>query len=184
MSLLKPAILASIIVSSVPLAHAEAGGLRLKDHIEGITLPAPGSGLKLHFVPAPRRAAPPALAASSLNETVVQRNSLRADWQWAGKSLHTTLGLDWSDITHQAGTHDYTSSDAIPFFGLGWDSGSSKSRWRLSAEIGTAFAAGQPCNALVGCASLRSSGLNPYSTGSGLRLNPYVNFGATYTFSQ
>ncbi len=174
----------------MPFAQAEGSGLRLKEYSEGITLQSSENGLKLRFVPAPAEQASPApgveqsSSAADPGQTRA-RSILRADWPVFNSGLHTSLGLDWSNT---AGTTGNTNRalDAMPLFGLGWETGSRRaSNWKLSAEVGTAFVSGLPCNPLVGCPLSNSpTGLNPYGYGSGLRLNPYVNFGATFTFGQ
>lgn len=176
-------LLAALLVTSASLAHAEAGGLRLKEHNEGISLNAVENGLKLQFVPAPAQPPQTEQSGPALDERV-GRSTLRAEMDSFAPGLHTTFGLDWNAVNGNTAP-SLNAFDATPFLGLGWQSSSRDSRrWRLSAEVGTAFTAGQPCNPLVGCAAAPRTGLNPYSPGSGLRLNPYVNFGATYTFGQ
>lgn len=177
-------LLAALLATSPFLAHAEAGGLRLKEHSKGITLNAVENGLKLQFVPAPAQVPSAEQSGLSLGERA-GRSTLRAEMASFAPGLHTTFGLDWTSITGRTDP-SLNTLEATPFLGLGWQSGARESsRWHLSAEVGTAFSAGQPCNPLVGCSATQPrTGLNPYASGSGLRLNPYVNFGATYTFGQ
>ncbi len=182
-------LLAALLCQAALNAHAEGSGLRLKEYTEGITLPTMENGLKLRFVPAPTEATSPIPSAeqsAGFADAAPPRNRsmFRADWP-VGAGLHTSLGLDWSASAGQTGSGNRTL-DPMPLFGLGWESASgTPSRWKLSAEIGTAFVSGQPCNALIGCPANRAAaGLNPYGYGSGLRLNPYVNFGATFSFGQ
>jgi hypothetical protein len=180
-------LLAALLCSTALTAQAEGNGLRLKEYSEGITLHSVENGLRLQFVPSPWGTNAPAAEQSTPAfeaGTSKARSMLRADWPVFGFGLHTSLGLDWSNPTKPSSAIDVKALGAMPFLGLGWESGADASRWKLSAEIGTAFASGQPCNALVGCPRSRLTGLNPYGYGSGLRLNPYVNFGATFTFGQ
>lgn len=181
--------LAALLCLTVHTAQAEGTGLRLKEYSEGLTLQAAENGLKLRFVPAAPEQASPAPGAEqsgSISEASLtrSRNMLRADWPVFSSGLHTSVGLDWSNTAGLTGSAG--RPDAMPLFGLGWETGSRRaSSWKLSAEVGTAFVSGLPCNPLVGCpASSTPTGLNPYGYGSGLRLNPYVNFGATFTFGQ
>lgn len=164
-------------------AHAQSG-LRLKEHSEGITLHAAENGLRLQFTRLAPEAAP---AASGHKLDLSTRDSLRADWPLFSQNLHTTLGVSWNALSPRGGQSSSQASalNAVPFMGLGWQSAlQSNSRWRLSAEIGTAFAAPRNCGGLVPACSAPANGFKPQSSGSGLRLNPYLNFGATFSFDQ
>lgn len=167
-------------------AHAQASGLRLKSHSEGITLHAGESGLRLQFV-STTPIANQSAAGFDFTSTTSPRNSLRADWPLLAKGLHTTLGLSWSSESRNSMASSSRSSEmnAMPFMGLGWQGGlQQNSRWRLSAEVGTAFTGGSGCSGIPPSCSGAASGFRTYSSGSGLRLNPYVNFGATFRFDQ
>lgn len=183
-------LLAALLCSSALTAQAEGTGLRLKEYSEGITLHAVENGLKLRFVPLAQGslsipATEQSVPAFDTSGTVSTHSMLRADWPVFGPGLRTSLGLNWNSQTSVFSTPGIKPFEATPFFGLGWESGNrDASRWRLSAEVGAAFASGKPCYLLSGCPGNRLTGLNPYGSGSGLRLNPYVNFGATFTFGQ
>lgn len=170
--------------------HAQAAGLKLKSLSEGVTLHSTDSGLRLQYIgPASFAGEPSAGQSAALNlSTPTLRNSLRADWLVPGQGLHTSLGVSWNAQGKSfAATSSLPSSlNPTPFMGLGWQPGAKQSsRWKLSAEIGTAFSGEKACPSIaVHCNSGPGNGFNLQSNGSGLRLNPYVNFGATFSFDQ
>ncbi|NSL54076.1 hypothetical protein [Uliginosibacterium aquaticum] len=185
-SLRLPFLVALLCLAGQALpAHAQATGLRLKHTPE--SQQAGESGLRLSFSSFSAAGEVTAAQSSPLFDAASVRNSLRADYPLLAKGVHTSVGVSWNDLS--ASTSGQASSRssqlaAVPFLGLSWQSSQARqNRWSLSAEVGTALAGN--CSGMApSCSGAPTTGLNPSSSGSGLRLNPYVNFGATFRFDQ
>ncbi len=180
-----PLLLALLCLTGLSLpAHAQATGLRLKASPD--PLQAGESSLRLRYTSLAVAGDVLATQPAPLFEVPITRSSLRADWPVLVQGVHTSIGVSWNDIVATSGQASSRSSQlsATPFLGLGWQSSQSRqSRWSLSAEVGTALA-GSCSSTAPGCSGIQSTGLNPNASGSGLKLNPYVNFGATFRFDQ
>ncbi|MDQ7988221.1 MAG: hypothetical protein REI09_01195 [Candidatus Dactylopiibacterium sp.] len=163
-------------------AQAEGGGLRLPDLAGGSLSDSPAErGLRLRFL-APAHSLPAdTLTPGREFGASYGRSSLRADWPVLGEGFRTVLGLSWASPARPTQSAP-TALDITPFISLGWTTSNVAQRgWHLNAEVGTAIG-GQRC-AFSGCKDT-FTGFDPHSSGSGLRLNPYVNFGATFTFGE
>lgn len=163
-------------------ARAQATGLLLKEYSEGITLHSTASGLRLNFKQLELNSLETPANHSSSSASVF-RNELRADWPLSRNGLQTSLGLSWSGKGFSSERSLSHGIAAKTFFGLDWYPGLQKhQRWSLSAEMGTALSNSSACSTILSYCT--PSGLNPQFSGSGLRLNPYLNFGATYRFGR
>lgn len=163
-------------------AHAQATGLLLKKYQEGITLHSTNNGLRLNFKQLELNSLETPSNHSSSSASIF-RNELRANWPLSSSGLQTSLGLSWSGDGFSSARGLSHGIAAKTFFGLDWYPGQKKHpRWSLSAEMGTALSNSGACNATLSYCT--PSGLNPQFSGSGLRLNPYLNFGATYRFGR
>ncbi|MGC3961880.1 MAG: hypothetical protein QM803_00770 [Rhodocyclaceae bacterium] len=83
-----------------------------------------------------------------------------------------------------AANFDARDRVSTPFIGFGWVSTKSRtSRWSLSAEIGAyASGAGECRSAALSCAVSSGMGLKPSSSNDGIHWNPYLSFGASYSY--
>lgn len=169
-------------------AFAQPSGLLFDGGKEGFTLRDTDNGLRLHFTSQPKSGtAKESIPDSTSKFTVPTHNTLRAEWAipYQNIGLHTSLGLSWDSDKPVSFTGRATTPTT--FLGLGWSSAPSRtSRWSLSAELGTSLSnSTYGCFGVVqSCASQRPLGLSGDAAGSGLRLNPYVSFGATYSFDR
>lgn len=169
-------------------ALAQPSGLRLDSTSNGFVLRDSENGLRLRFSTQSTTDSSPFQSASEQFSRPGQRSSLSADLPLTDDGLHTSLGFSWD--SNRLGTPGMagssTGSQTTPFFGLGWNSGASRSsRWALSAEVGTQFASASACrNSLLTCTTAPSLGLSGNAMGSGLHLTPYFSFGATYSFDR
>ncbi|MEC5397033.1 hypothetical protein [Uliginosibacterium sp. H1] len=112
---------------------------------------------------------------------------LAASWKPFGEGLRTSLGMVWRDrqehLYRAPGESDLFGRLSTPYVGVGWSGAvTENSRWRLSAEMGTMLLGSGNCSADVSCLSVPSVGLKPDSQGGGMRFNPYVTFGATFSY--
>lgn len=152
---------------------AQPSGLLLQSNgATGLSLGDADSRLHFRFKTEP-------VSASTLADTQKSlRSTIQADWPVIGFGLRTAIGLSWTSPDLNA------STVTTPFLGLGWRSEPTRnSGWRLSAEMGTNLFNNSHCDtASLGCAALPAPGLNSDSAGSGLRLSPYLNFGASYRY--
>lgn len=175
-STLLSSILACLIVISP--AYAQPSGLRLQGHAEGFALRETDKGLRLRFS---TETTPASLAAADPGP--LARNTLRADWPVFGYGLHTSLGLSWNA---QDSGNAFSSTAVAPssFLGFGWRGEPFRnSGWKLSAELGANLSGGSGCaGSTAACPPLRPQGLSGDAGGNGLRLNPYINFGATINY--
>lgn len=159
-------------------AYAQPSGLRLQGHAEGFALRETDSGLRLRFS---SETAPTSITAAETGP--LTRNTLRADWPVFGYGLHTSLGLSWSA---QEASNTFSSTAVAPssFLGFGWRGEPlSNSGWKLSAELGANVSGSNGCaGSSAACPPMRPQGLSGDAGGNGLRLNPYINFGATINY--
>lgn len=159
-------------------AYAQPSGLRLQGHAEGFALRETDSGLRLRFS---SETTPGSL--STAETTPLTRNTLRADWPVFGYGLHTSLGLSWS--AQDAGSA-LSSTSAAPssFLGFGWRGEPLRNTgWKLSAELGANVSGSAGCaGTSAACPPMRPQGLSGDAGGNGLRLNPFINFGATINY--
>lgn len=175
-------VLASVLAG--PAALAQPSGLRLDGGSSGIILRDTESGLHLSFSARP---APATTTWWNATDTTLpqdgSRNTLSADLP-LDLGLHTSLGLSWDSGNSVTGKT--AGSTPSPFFGLGWNSEPSRStRWALSAEVGTHLTGASTCKGvLLSCGAVQPAGLSGNAMGNGLRLTPYVSFGATYSFDR
>lgn len=179
--------LCAVVLASVmagPAALAQPSGLRLAGGSKGIVLRDTESGLHLSFS---AQAVPATTTWWNATDTPTpqdsNRNTLSADLP-LDLGLHTSLGLSWDSGSIGAGKT--ANSAPSPFFGLGWNSEPSRStRWALSATVGTHLTSAGTCKgALWSCGAVQPAGLSGNAMGNGLRLTPYVSFGATYSFDR
>lgn len=175
------ATLVSLLAGQTVLA--QPSGLRLDGSARGIVLRDTENGLRLSF------SSHPTTSDSWWNTDAASQdgshNTLSADWP-LDLGVHTSLGLSW-DTARSGTAGKTTASPPATFFGLGWNSEPSRStRWALSAEVGTHLTAGSnSCRSiLMSCVAAQPAGLSGNAMGSGLRLTPYVSFGATYSFDR
>ncbi|GAB2885387.1 hypothetical protein GCM10027046_12270 [Uliginosibacterium flavum] len=174
------ALLSSTLACLIAIApaYAQPSGLRLQGHAEGFALRETDSGLRLRFS---SETAPVSISAAE--SSPLTRNTLRADWPVFGYGMHTSLGLSWS-APDAGNTFSNTSVAPSSFMGFGWRSESIRnSGWKLSAELGTNVSGGSGCAGTgAACPPLRPQGLSGDAGGNGLRLTPYINFGATINY--
>jgi len=171
------------LVATTP-AYAQPSGLRLQGNAEGFTLRGSDNGLRLRFTSTNPLHDTTALAASDPARNSLTRNTVRADWPIFGYGLRTSLGLSWS--TPEAGNRSFSREQMAPttFLGFGWRSESFQSSgWKFSAELGTNLSGRNTCTGITSvCLTPQPQGLNGEASGNGLRLNPYVSFGATLNY--
>ena len=174
------ALLSSTLACLIAIApaYAQPSGLRWQGNAEGFALRESDNGLHLRFS---SETAPN--SSNAAETTPLTRNTLRADWPVFGYGLHTSLGLSWS--TQEAG-NAFSSTTAAPssFLGFGWRGEPIRnSGWKLSAELGTNVSGGNGCaGSSAACPPMRPQGLSGDAGGNGLRLTPYINFGATLNY--
>jgi hypothetical protein len=174
---------------------AQPSGLRLDKSYEGFALPnsqeasreaATDSGLYLRFTKLPQAT----LVDQDNKSTSLDlpaRSMLRADWSMLSPGVHTSLGLSWNNDQQIVPTGKGLSTSPTTFLGFGWDSLPSRSsRWSLSAEVGTNLSGSYGCFGAIaqGCTPAKPLGMSGEAVGNGLRLNPYISFGATYSFDR
>ena len=171
------AALASLLAAAPALA--QPSGLRLGGGNEGFSLRGTDNGLHLRL----STLTTPDSTSAPVGEA--GRQTLRADWPVFGYGLRTSLGLSWNAAGRSglSGTSDLAPST---FLGFGWRGEPVRnSRWSLSAEVGTSLASGTACHgSSMSCAMPRAQGLSGEASGNGLRLSPYVSFGATWSFDR
>ncbi|PAS97800.1 MAG: hypothetical protein CGU28_03400 [Candidatus Dactylopiibacterium carminicum] len=170
-------LLAALGLSAATLmAQAQPSGLLLfKGHGEGLSLKREEPGFRLRFTQEPATASTPAALPAE-----VPLQSLSAEWALPMQGFYGSTGLSWTGKRNLADNGSISSSH----FALGWQgSFLPSSNWSFSAGVGTALSAGSKCAGIgQACQTPGSLGLNPEARGSGLHLNPYVSFGATYRF--
>ena len=179
--------LASLLAGQV--AFAQPSGLRLDStSTRGIVLRDTENGLQLRLSSDPLVSPANPWGNEDLNTQNGSHNTLRADWPLLDMGIHTSLGLSWD--SGSTGVSGKTlGSTPSTFVGLGWDSEPSRSsRWALSAQVGTHLGSnnsGSGCKSfLLSCTTTQPLGLSGNAVGNGLRLTPYVSFGATYSFDR
>ncbi|MDQ8024237.1 MAG: hypothetical protein REI94_20520 [Moraxellaceae bacterium] len=116
-----------------------------------------------------------------------QSSWLAASWRPFGDGLRTSLGMIWRDPQQQysraPGESELFGRLSTPYVGIGWSGAvTDDSRWLLSAEMGTMLLGSGSCSGGVSCLNLPSVGLRPDSQGGGMRFNPYVTFGARFSY--
>ncbi len=177
--------LASLLAS--PVAFAQPSGLRLDSaSTRGIVLRDTENGLQLRLTTDSGASPANPWGNEGLNAQDGSRNTLRADWPLLDMGIHTSLGLSWD--SGRAGVSGKSLGTPSTFVGLGWDSEPSRSsRWALSAQVGTHLGSNSNggCKSfLLSCNTAQPLGLSGNAVGNGLRLTPYVSFGATYSFDR
>lgn len=169
-----PALIALLFLAAQPL-WAQPSGLRLQPGApEGLSLRGHEEGLKLRFVSVPvvDQSAPSGAAAP------LMRSTLAADWLLSGDGLSTSLGMSWNSTTGQL-----SFGTPATFVGLGWKGMvAHDSQLSVSAELGARYANTTCMLPLAGCDSTRTSAFSSDAGGSGLRLSPYISFGATLRY--
>ena len=171
------------LVAAAP-AYAQPSGLRLQGHAEGFALRESDNGLRLHFTSTnPLNNA--ALATPGTAKASPTRNTLRADWPVFGYGLQTSLGLSWN--TPETSSRSFSTAQISPttFLGFGWHGEPfQNSGWKFSAEFGTSLSNGaSSCTGITSlCPTSQPQGLRSDASGNGLRLTPYVSFGATLSY--
>lgn len=164
-------------------AFAQPSGLRLTEGNEGLSLRGADNGLHLRFSTQKL----PATSMSDLPQESpsLTRSTLRADWPVFGYGLRTSLGLAWDTGSTARFSSQAAAPTPTPFVGFGWRSEPAHdSRWSLSAEVGTSVGHNR-CNGMIlNCAAVPPLGMSGDAGGNGLRLAPYVSFGATYSFDR
>jgi hypothetical protein len=178
--------LASLLAGQV--AFAQPSGLRLDNtNTKGIVLRDTENGLRLRLSSDPVALPVNPWGNESPNAQDGSRNTLRADWPLLDMGIHTSLGLSWD--SGRNGVSGKSLGNTSTFVGLGWDSEPSRSsRWALSAQVGTHLGSSNSsggCKSfLLSCNTAQPLGLSGNAMGNGLRLTPYVSFGATYSFDR
>jgi hypothetical protein len=169
------------------VALAQPSGLRLEKSSEGFILrDTDSNGLRLRLTSLPTAVSPKA-TDDTVASIVPGHQTLRADWSVLGPGLHTSLGLSWDNGRQINLTSKTLATTPTTFMGFGWDSLPSRSsRWSLSAEVGTNLSGSYGCFGTIiqSCTKTHPLGLSGDAVGSGLRLNPYISFGATYSFDR
>lgn len=162
---------------AVTPVHAQPSGLRLQGNAEGFTLRESDNGLRLRFS---AETAPTSIQSSS----ALTRNTLRADWPVFGYGLRTSLGLSWSAAEMSTQYTTRSSTEPTTFLGFGWRGEPIRnSGWKLSAEMGASVSGSRGCSSIgPACPITHPQGLSGDAGGNGLRLNPYINFGATLNY--
>jgi hypothetical protein len=177
--------LASLLAGQV--AFAQPSGLRLDSaSTRGIVLRDTENGLRLRFSTDSSSSPANPWGNENLNAQDSSHNTLRADWPLLDMGIHTSLGLSW-DSGRTGVPGKSLGSTPSTFVGLGWDSEPSRSsRWALSAQVGTHLGSNNSgCKSfLLSCNTAQPLGLSGNAMGNGLRLTPYVSFGATYSFDR
>lgn len=173
-----------------PLAYAQQSGLRLEGSSpSGFVLRDSGNGLHLEFSTYAVPTLTPFNVSPTQNSWTASHNTLSANWSVLDSDeIHTSLGLVWDSNRNSAGTFSEAQGSGLSrsFLGLSWDSkATSESRWALSAQVGTNLFHNKNCSdAFHACSSSGSFGLTANPLGDGLHLNPYISFGATYSFDR
>jgi len=173
-----------------PMAYAQPSGLRLDGNsTSGFTLRDTGNGLHLEFSTYAVPTLTPFNVSPTQNSWTASHNTLSAKWSMLESGeIHTSLGLVWDADRSSAGTFSEAQGSGLSrtFLGLSWDSkATSESRWALTAQVGTNLFLNKNCSeAFHSCGNSGSFGLTANPLGDGLHLNPYISFGATYSFDR
>ncbi|MFA9439687.1 hypothetical protein ACDA63_08630 [Uliginosibacterium sp. sgz301328] len=133
------------------------------------------------------------LSGNSDDSSLSRSPTVWADWRPFDNGLRTSAGMMWRDTLSErtptvdamsAANFDVRDRVSTPFVGFGWVSTKSRtSRWSLSAEIGAYASGGGECRtAALSCAVSSGMGLKPGSGNDGIHWNPYLSFGASYSY--
>ena len=189
-------LLAALTAGFVLPAQADTLGLRITPRTAGSGADNSGPG-SLRFsvsrLDSMDSATTPLVLSLGQSDTSSRNNAIWADWYLFGSSgLRTSAGLVWRDPSHNnfdtAVTSESNPARPRAFLGLGWtsttSSSSSRSGWRLSADLGASLSSPRDCTGFGSqCATIGGNGLKPvFGGGDGIRWNPFISIGASYQY--